>query len=87
MSDIDPGILRRFYTGSIGPGYDNEIDLRVTITAGLNQLTFRGQELLSHRLSYPNGNQLRRAGPEGHWSLSSLPGNGLSVTMGLEGSR
>lgn len=74
------------HRGLIVPVSDNETDLRVTNTAGLNQLTLRSQALFFHCLSYPNGNQLRRAMPEGHWSLSTLPGNGLLVRMGLEGS-
>lgn len=49
------------------------------------KVMFRSQSFF-HYLSYPNGDRLRQAMPEGHWSLSTLPGNGLLVRMGLEGS-
>lgn len=42
--------------------------------------------LFFHCSSYPNGDRLRQAMPEGYWSLSALPGKGLSVGIGLEGS-
>lgn len=67
--------------------HDDKTNITVKYPVGLNES--RAQEpviVFSHYLSYPNGDRLRRAMPKGHWSLSALPGNGLSVRMGLEGS-
>lgn len=67
--------------------YDNKIDLTVKYMVELNESHIQEPVIVFfHCLSYPNGDRLRRVMPEGHWSLSTLPGNGLSVRMGLEGS-
>lgn len=75
------------HAGLFGPLYDNETDLRVKKYSRIKSTHIQEPGFVFfHCLSYPNADQLRRAMPEGHWSLSTLPGNGLLVRMGLEGS-
>lgn len=67
--------------------WDYKPDQRVECTVGLNKShTQEPVIVVFHCLSYPNGDRLRQAMPEGCWSLSTLPGKGLLVGMGLEGS-
>ena len=84
QGSLNANIMRTVLLISV---HDDKTNITVKYPVGLNES--RAQEpviVFSHYLSYPNGDRLRRAMPKGHWSLSALPGNGLSVRMGLEGS-
>lgn len=62
-------------------------DGRVKCTVGLHKSPTQEPVIVFFPcLSYPNGDRLRQAMPEGYQSLSALPGKGLLVGMGLERS-
>lgn len=61
-------------------------DGRVKCTVGLHKTQTQEPVIVFPCLSYPNGDRLRQAMPEGYQSLSALPGKGLLVGMGLESS-
>lgn len=61
-------------------------DGRVKRTIGLHKTQTWEPVIVFPCLSYPNGDRLRQAMPEGYQSLSTLPGKGLLVGMGLEHS-
>lgn len=61
-------------------------DGRVKCTVGLHKTQTQEPVIVFPCLSYPNGDRLRQAMPEGYQSLSTLPGKGLLVGMGLESS-
>lgn len=61
-------------------------DGRVKCTVGLHKSQTQEPVIVFPCLSYPNGDRLRQAMPEGYQSLSTLPGKGLLVRMGLESS-
>lgn len=61
-------------------------DGRVKCTVGLHKAQTQEPVIVFPCLSYPNGDRLRQAMPEGYQSLSALPGKGLLVEMGLESS-
>lgn len=61
-------------------------DGRLKCTVGLHKTPTQEPVIVFPCLSYPNGDRLRQAMPEGYQSLSALPGKGLLVGMGLESS-
>lgn len=61
-------------------------DGRLKCTVRLHKTQTQEPVIVFPCLSYPNGDRLRQAMPEGYQSLSALPGKGLLVRMGLEHS-
>lgn len=59
----------------------NITDITVEYTTGLHESCFQEPAIV-----FFTAWVILQAMPEGHWSLSTLPGNGLLVRMGLEGS-
>lgn len=59
----------------------NITDITVEHTTGLHKSCFQEPAIV-----FFTAWVILQAMPEGHWSLSTLPGNGLLVRMGLEGS-
>ena len=82
VRDLQMHLVSRGLTFLVGYRPDG----RVKRTVELYKSQTREPVIVFPCLSYPNGDRLRQAMPEGYQSLSALPGKGLLVQMGLERS-
>lgn len=82
VRDLQMRLISRGLTFLVGFTPDG----RLKCTVRLHKTQTQEPVIVFPCLSYPNGDRLRQAMPEGYQSLSALPGKGLLVRMGLEHS-